>query len=211
MERTLQRGFPGFWLMLLGALAFAMAVPAQAEDEFEKLQKEREKKEKKEREKAEKEAQQQRERLAKLAAEQQKNGRDKASAKEGKAPLAPLAPAVREKTGEPLRDYVVDLETSFAASEKHFIVDEFTKHDYDACGACASKMAEAAKNLAAMHDDRLRQYGNDYHHQLKDLAKTCASLALAVKEHNRPNIFTYYTQLRLQRDALALTPPWRAE
>lgn len=210
MERAMQQVIRGCWLMLLGAMALVLAVPAQAEDDFEKIQKEREKKEKKEREKAEKESRKQRERLAKLAEEQQKSSGDK-GAKEGKAPLAPLAPSIREKTGEPLRDYVVDLETAYAGSEKHFIVDEFTKHDYDACGASACKMAEAAKNLAAMHDDRLRQYGNDYHHQLKDLAKTCASLALAVKEHNRPNIFTYYSQLRLQRDALALTPPWRAE
>ncbi|MBI3831099.1 MAG: hypothetical protein HY291_16390 [Planctomycetes bacterium] len=200
---------------------------ARASDDVDKDQKKAAEKAEKEKEKAEKEKEREKEKLVKeekkrqekLAKEEQdhkekgakgdKEDKGEKAAKDGKAPLAPAAPTVAEKTGEPIRDYVVDFEHAYASGASHFVVDEFTKHDYDACQKDAQGIVEAAKSISRMHEDRIRQYGNDYHHQLEDLAKSANRLLAAVKEHNRTDIFTYWAELKLERDTLALTPPWR--
>jgi flagellar biosynthesis GTPase FlhF len=184
----------------------------KAEKEKEKAAKEKEK----EKEKAAKEEKKREEKLAKEAKERNEKGekgdkedKGEKTAKDGKAPLSPPTPAVAEKTGEPIRDFVVDFEKAYAAGLPHFEVDEFTKHDYDACQKDAQGIVDAAKCISRMHEDRIRQYGNDYHHQLEGLAKSANRLLAAVKQHNRTDIFTYWAELKLERDTLALTPPWR--
>jgi hypothetical protein len=193
--------------------SLAVGAARASDNDPEKDLKKAAEKAEKEKEKAAKEERKRQEKIAKEEQERKEKG-DKEEkgdkiAKDAKVPLVPAAPTISEKTGEPIRDYVVDFEKSYACSAQLFEVDEFTKHDYVACAKCASNILEAATCVSRLHEDRIRQYGNDYHHQLEALAKSAKRLLLAAQDHNRSEIFTCWADLKLQRDALALTPPWR--
>ena len=123
----------------------------------------------------------------------------------------PYAPSMREKNEDALHNYIVDFEAVYAKAEPHFAVDEFTKHDYDACTKSVEPMERSAKGLEKIHEDRLRQFGNDYHHQLEALSATLQQLRSAVKEHRRSDIFTYWAQLKMLRDTFSMTTSWQDE
>ena len=135
--------------------------------------------------------------------------KDKDKKKKEAEPLEPPAPTMKDKTGEPVHDYIVDFERAYAEALPLFQVDEFTKHDYEACAKAAEKMHLAAQKFVQLHDDRIRQYGNDYHHSLEAVAKTLKSLKTAVKDHHRTDIFTNWAQLKQLRNTLAETGPWK--
>lgn len=130
---------------------------------------------------------------------------------EPKVPDQPApAPAVTEKVGEPFHDEVVDFENAFAGAGVLMEVKPEVKHDYEACGKVTKAMTEAARGIVTLHEDRLRQYGNEYHHKLELLSANANLLNTAVAEHHRANIFTYWQQLKLLRDELSKTHPWQA-
>ncbi|MCW8130916.1 MAG: hypothetical protein KIS92_11235 [Planctomycetota bacterium] len=199
-----------FLIAGLLALTTLAASALRAEDsDPEKARKKEAERAAKEREKAEKEARKQAEKREKEARKRQEEAAK--AGKDAKAPLVPPAPTVTEKSGDPIRDYVADFETAYAGSAALFEVDPLTKHDYGACGGKAMALCKAAHGVAKMHDERVRQYGNDYHHQLEELAQTAKKLSEAVRAHRREDIFSAWTQLKTERDTLALTPAWRAE
>jgi len=134
---------------------------------------------------------------------------DKDKDKKAVEPIDPPAPTMKDKSGEPFHDYIVDFECAYAESLGLFQVDEFTKHDYDACAKVAEKMHQAAQKFVQLHDDRLRQHGNDYHHSLEAVAKTLKHLKTAVKDHHRTDIFTCWAQLKQLRNTLAETRSWQ--
>lgn len=203
----LNRG--AFLLTALTVLTLSYASALRAQDyDPDKAQKKEAERAKKEHEKAEKEVKKQREKSEKEA---QKRRAEAEKKKEAKVPVVPAAPSLSVKTGDPVRDYVADFETAYAGSTVLFEVDPYTKHDYEACGAQAMAICKAAHGIARMHDERVRQYGNDYHHQLESLANTAKKLSDAVRGHHRDDIFATWAQLKLERDALALSSAWRPE
>lgn len=123
----------------------------------------------------------------------------------------PYAPSMKDKNQEAFHDYVVDFEAAYAKAEPLFPVDEFTKHDYEACAKCAAEMEKGAQQIQKVHDDRLRQFSIEFHHQLEQLTATLGQLRAALKGHCRADIFTYWAELKLLRDTLAMTPHWQDE
>src|SRR6185503_13230710 len=85
--------------------------------------------------------------------------KEQKSKKKGKVeePLYPVAPTMKDKSGEPIHDYIVDFEKSYAAAQPLLEVDEFTKHEYAACSEAAGKLVAAARKVVQLHEDRLRQ------------------------------------------------------
>ncbi|MCZ7644187.1 MAG: hypothetical protein M5U26_02720 [Planctomycetota bacterium] len=143
----------------------------------------------------------------------EKKEKDKDKEKEAKKDEgfqgAPAAPSMTQKAGEPIHDRIVEFEAAYAELAPLCAVAPDAKHDYDACAKAAKKVEESSRAILTLHEDRLRQFGNDYHHKLELLAINAHRLRVAVAEHQRDNIFHYWGQLKLIRDGLAQTHPWQ--
>lgn len=185
MAALAAKRFAGF--LVLAALALALAgAPLRARaEELSKEERKAQEKRQKEEEKAEKEAQK------KLP------------------PKPPPPPALTERNGEAIHDAVVAFEGALVGADAQFLVLDTVKHDYEACGKIARALEVTTAALVRIHEDRVRQFGTDLHHDLELLAENASRLNAAVAEHQRVNIFTYYNQLMLIRNKLALNAPWK--
>ena len=83
---------------------------------------------------------------------------------------APVAPTRTRKIGEPINDYIVDFEGAYSNAAASFEVKPTVRHDYKACGGIAGILEKSSRRILSVHEDRLRQFGNDFHHDLELLA-----------------------------------------
>lgn len=196
MAALAAKRFAGFLVLAAMALALAGAPLRARAEEPSKEERKAQEKRKKEKDKAEKEAQKQKE-------------KEEKEAKKKGPPKPPPPPALTERNGEAIHDAVVAFEGALAGADAQFLVLDTVKHDYEACGKTARALEVAAVALVRIHEDRVRQFGTDFHHDLELLAENAGRLNAAVAEHQRVNIFTYYNQLMLIRNKLSLAPPWQ--
>lgn len=196
MAALAAKRFAGFLVLAAVALALAGAPPRARAEELSKEERKAQEKRQKEKEKAEKEAKKAKE-------------KEEKEAKNKLPPKPPPPPALTERNGEAIHDAVVALEGALAGADAQFLVLDTVKHDYEACGKTARALETTTAALVRIHEDRVRQFGTDFHHDLELLAENANRLNSAVAEHQRVNIFTYYNQLMLIRNKLALNAPWK--
>lgn len=196
MAALAAKRFAGFLVLAGMALALAGSPQRARAEDLSKEERKAQEKRQKEKEKAEKEAQKARE-------------KEEKEAQKKLPPKPPPPPALTERNGEAIHDAVVAFEVALASADEKFLVLDTVKHDYEACGKTARALDAATAALVRIHEDRVRQFGTEFHHDLELMAENASRLNSAVAEHQRVNIFTYYNQLMLIRNKLALNAPWK--
>jgi hypothetical protein len=119
---------------------------------------------------------------------------------------APAAPAEAQVTGEPFKDAVLKFETAFAESSAAFSAP---KPDLRICTKLSEQLDKTATEIVKMHEDRLRQYGLEFHNKLELLEINAHRLKIAVLERTPDDVVKYWNQLVLVRNIVAGTKAWK--
>ena len=127
------------------------------------------------------------------------------------APTAAPAvdPTMKHVTGEPFKDTILAFETVFAGGNAVFANVDNEKPDFHACGKIAESLDTLAEHIRSIHEDRLRQFGLEFHNKLDLLVLNAHRLKIASFEHSRDDIIKYWGQLTLMRNLLAQTKVWQ--
>jgi hypothetical protein len=120
--------------------------------------------------------------------------------------VAPAAPVVAQVTGEPFKDAVLKFETAFSESSAAFSAP---KPDLRVCTKLSEQLDKAAIEIVKIHEDRLRQYGLEFHNKLELLEINAHRLKLAVLERTPDDVAKYWNQLVLVRNIVAGTKAWK--
>lgn len=115
-------------------------------------------------------------------------------------------PTITQVSGEPFKDAVRAFEAAYAESSAAFTVE---KPDLRVCTKLSEKLDSTAANIVKIHEDRLRQYGLDFHGKLELLEINAHRLKIAVLERTPDDISKYWSQLVTVRNIVAGTKAWQ--